>query len=151
LLAATPVSRWLLRWGRDLGYETVLIEDRVDRISPEHRLEAGSVVSSPAELPPRQPTDVVHSDHDAPSLPEHLAALVEAGARFVGVMGSRRHTARHIDALRSLDIGEADVARIRTPVGLDIGARSAEEIALSIIAGLVAAAAGRDGGWLDRR
>jgi xanthine/CO dehydrogenase XdhC/CoxF family maturation factor len=150
VLAATPVSRWLLRWGRDLGYETVLIEDRVDRISPEHRLETGSVVSSPTELTPRQPTDVVHSDHDAPSLPEHLSALVEAGARFVGVMGSRRHTARHIDALRSLDIGEADVARIRTPVGLDIGARSAEEIALSIIAGLVAAAAGRDGGWLDR-
>ena len=150
VLAATPVSRWLLRWGRDLGYETVLIEDREDRISPEHRLEAGSVVSSPAELAPRQPTDVVHTDHDAPSLPEHLAALVDS-ARFLGVMGSSRHTARHMDALRSLEIGEAEIAGIRTPVGLDIGARSAEEIALSILAGLVAAAAGRDGGWLDRR
>ncbi len=151
VLAATPVSRWLLRWGRDLGYETVLIEDRAARISPEHRLEAGSVVSSPAELTPRRPTDVVHTDHDAPSLPEHLSALVESGARFVGVMGSRRHTARHVDSLRSMAVTEADVARIRTPVGLDIGARSAEEIALSILAGLVAAAAGRDGGWLDRR
>jgi xanthine/CO dehydrogenase XdhC/CoxF family maturation factor len=93
----------------------------------------------------------VHTDHDAPSLPEHLSALVEGGVRFVGVMGSRRHTARHIDALRSLGTGEADIARIRTPVGLDIGARSAEEIALSILAGVVTAAAGRDGGWLDRR
>jgi xanthine dehydrogenase accessory factor len=150
VLAATPVARWLLRWGRDLGYETVLIEDRVARITPEHRAEARTVVSSPKELSPRHPTDVVHTDHDAPHLAEHLSALLDTEVRFVGVMGSRRHTARHLDALRSR-IDEAGVARVRTPVGLDIGARGSEEIALSILAGLVAAAAGRDGGWLDRR
>ncbi|HWC38144.1 MAG TPA: XdhC/CoxI family protein [Acidimicrobiales bacterium] len=150
VLGATPVARWLLRWGRDLGYETVLIEDRGARITPEHRAEAGSVLPSPKELSPRQPTDVVHTDHDAPELAEHLSVLLRAGARFVGVMGSRRHTAHHIEALRALGIGETDVTRIRTPVGLDIGARGAEEIALSILAGLVADPRGRDGGWLDR-
>jgi xanthine/CO dehydrogenase XdhC/CoxF family maturation factor len=149
VLGATPVARWLLRWGRDLGYETVLIENRGARISPEHRAEAGTVLASPKELSPRQPTDVVHTDHDAPELAEHLSVLLRTGARFVGVMGSRRHTAHHIDALRSLGIGETDLARIRTPIGLDIGARSAEEIALSILAGLVAAPSGRAGGWLD--
>jgi xanthine/CO dehydrogenase XdhC/CoxF family maturation factor len=148
VLSATPVARWLLRWGRDIGYETVLIEDRVGRISTEHRAEAGSVLASPKELSPRQPTDVVHTDHDAPDLAEHLSVLLEAGSRFVGVMGSRRHTARHIEALRSMGTDEADVARIHTPVGLDIGARTAEEIALSILAGLVAASSGRRGGWL---
>jgi xanthine/CO dehydrogenase XdhC/CoxF family maturation factor len=101
-------------------------------------------------LATRQPTDVVHTDHDAPDLADHLSVLLATGARFVGVMGSRRHTAQHIDALRSLGIAETDLARIRTPVGLDIGARSAEEIALSILAGLVAAPSGRAGGWLDR-
>lgn len=151
VLGATPVARWLLRWGRDLGYETVLIEDRLARITPEHRVEAGSVLASPKKLSPRHPTDVVHTDHDAPNLVEHLSVLLEADVRFLGVMGSRRHTARHIDALRAGGINEAVVARIRTPVGLDIGARSAEEIALSILAGLVAGHAGRDGGWLDRR
>jgi xanthine dehydrogenase accessory factor len=65
-------------------------------------------------------------------------------------MGSSRHAAHHIDALRSRGIGETDIARIRTPVGLDIGARSAEEIALSILARLVAEPRGRGGGWLDR-
>jgi xanthine dehydrogenase accessory factor len=45
---------------------------------------------------------------------------------------------------------DADLARIHSPVGLDIGARSAEEIALSILAGLVAARRAAGGGWLDR-
>jgi xanthine dehydrogenase accessory factor len=56
-----------------------------------------------------------------------------------------------MDRLRELGFGEADLARVRTPVGLDIGARSAEEIALSILAGLVAHRNGSSGGWLDHR
>ena len=42
-----------------------------------------------------------------------------------------------------------DLARIRSPLGLDLGGRSPQEIALSIAAGLVAARFGRDGGWMD--
>ena len=45
--------------------------------------------------------------------------------------------------------GDKDLARVRTPVGLDIGARTAEEIALSILAGIVADRHGAGGGWLD--
>ena len=65
-------------------------------------------------------------------------------------MGSVRHVSPHVEALRSMGFGDQDLARVRTPVGLDIGARSAEEIALAILAGLVAARRGRDGGWLDQ-
>ena len=43
-----------------------------------------------------------------------------------------------------------DLARIRSPLGLDLGGRDPEQIALSIAAGLVADSNGRDGGWLDR-
>jgi xanthine dehydrogenase accessory factor len=45
---------------------------------------------------------------------------------------------------------DADLARIRSPVGLDLGGRRPEEIALSIAAGLVAVEHGRDAGWMDR-
>ena len=80
-----------------------------------------------------------------------MAALLRTNAPFVGVMGSARHIGPHMDELRAMALTDDDLAGVRTPVGLDIGARSAEEIALSILAGVVAARRGREGGWLDRR
>lgn len=148
VLGATPVALWLLRWGRDLGYETVLVEPRAERVTAEHKEAAGRVVTSPDALELRGEVDGVHTDHDAPLVVEHLEALVRAGARFVGVMGSRRHAGPHLERLRELGVPDG---RVRTPVGLDLGARTPQEIALSILAGLIAARLGRSGGWLDEQ
>jgi xanthine dehydrogenase accessory factor len=49
-----------------------------------------------------------------------------------------------------MGFADDDLARVRSPVGLDIGARTPAEIALSIAAGLLAARTGKAGGWLDR-
>jgi xanthine dehydrogenase accessory factor len=65
-------------------------------------------------------------------------------------MGSRRHVGPHVESLRARGVSEGDLGRVRSPVGIDIGAKDEREIALSIAAGLVAARAGREGGWLDR-
>jgi molybdopterin adenylyltransferase len=151
VLGATPVAVWLLRWGRDLGYATVLVEPRAERVATEHKELADQVVADPESLDLPAEVDAVHTDHDAPRLAEHVGALVLGGARFVGVMGSSRHPSPHLDALRRLGLSEDQVAAIRSPVGIDIGSRSPQEIALSILAGLVAARSGRPGGWLDRR
>jgi xanthine dehydrogenase accessory factor len=70
--------------------------------------------------------------------------------RFIGVMGSRRHVGRYVEDLRAAGFADADLARIRSPLGLDLGGRGPEEVALSIAAGLVADRYGRQGGWLDR-
>jgi molybdopterin adenylyltransferase len=145
VLGATPVARWLLRWATDLGYVTVLVEPRSERVTTDHKEAAGRVVGSPEGLDVGEEFDVVHTDHDAPLVAEHVAALVEAGAGFAGVMGSRRHAGPHLERLRELGV---DVARVETPVGLDIGARTPQEIALSILAGLVARRTGRGGGSL---
>ena len=147
ILGATPVALWLLRWGRDLGYDTALVEPRSERVSAEHKEAAGRVAASPNELSLGPEVDAVHTDHDAPGLAEHVASLVRGGARFLGVMGSRRHTGPHRESLREMGL---DPAAVRSPVGLDIGARTPQEIAVSILAGLVAARTGRPGGWLDR-
>jgi xanthine dehydrogenase accessory factor len=66
------------------------------------------------------------------------------------MMSSRRHAAGHLQAVRDLGVPDDVVTRIHAPVGLDLGRKDAEGIALSIAAGIVAAAAERDGGWLDR-
>ncbi|HEX2031458.1 MAG TPA: molybdopterin-binding protein [Actinomycetota bacterium] len=151
VLGATPVALWLLRWGGDLGYETTLVESRPERVTPEHRAAAGSVLETVGDEVPAAELDAVHTDHDAPLVAEDVAALLRAGARFVGVMGSARHAGPHLEALREIGLSEEELARVRTPVGLDIGSRTPAEIALSILAGLLAARTGRDGRWLDDR
>jgi molybdopterin adenylyltransferase len=150
VLGATPVALWLLRWGRDLGYRTTLVEPRVERVTPEHKDAADHVTASPEGVAGLGGVDAVHTDHDAPDLASHVTSLLGSGARFVGVMGSRRHAGPHLEQVRALGVPEAAVARVRTPVGIDIGGRTPQEIALSILAGLVAARTGRPAGWLDR-
>jgi xanthine/CO dehydrogenase XdhC/CoxF family maturation factor len=66
------------------------------------------------------------------------------------MMSSRRHVPRHLDAVRAMGVPDDVIARIHAPVGLDLGRKDADGIALSIAAGIVADANGTDGGWLDR-
>jgi xanthine dehydrogenase accessory factor len=129
----------------------VLVEDRPERVTDAHRAAAGRVAESLEGVPLGPATDAVHTDHDAPGIAAQLAALLRGDTRFVGVMGSARHTAPHLDALRQLGCSEEEIAGLRTPVGLDLGARTPAEIALSVLAGLLAARTGRTGGWLDER
>jgi molybdenum cofactor synthesis domain-containing protein len=150
VLAASPVSLAVLHLARLLGYRTTLVESREDRITRAHRAMADRVVSSIDDAEVDGRTQAVHTDHDAPDIAEQLAALLKTKAPFIGVMGSRRHVSPHVERLRSMGFTDEDLARLRSPVGIDIGARTPQEIALSIAAGLIAARSGRDGGWLDR-
>jgi molybdopterin adenylyltransferase len=151
VLGATPVAAWLLRWAADVGYDTVLIEPRPERVTAEHKELAGRIAADPGAAELSGVVDAVHTDHDAPDVGPHVAALLRLPSRYVGVMGSARHAAPHLEALGRLGIAEEETVRVRTPVGLDLGARSPQEIALSILAELVAVRNGRDGGWLDRK
>jgi xanthine/CO dehydrogenase XdhC/CoxF family maturation factor len=151
VLGATPVAEHLLRGGAELGYATVLVEGRAERITPAHRAAAGRVEASVADLVLGPGVDAIHTDHDAPDIVTQLGPLLQGGVRFVGVMGSARHTAPHLEALRKAGCTDDELAALRTPVGLDLGARTPAEIALSILAGLLAARTGRTGGWLDKR
>jgi molybdenum cofactor synthesis domain-containing protein len=150
IFSATPVARALLRWAGELGFDPILVESRTDRVTPEHRA-AARVVASLDEVAVDAETVALHTDHDAPGVAESVAALLRSPARFVGVMGSLRHVGPHVVALRDMGFADEDITRIRTPVGIDLGARTTEEIALSILAGVVADRHDASGGWLDRR
>jgi len=146
VFAATPISRSLLRWAPELGFHTVFVETRASRLRDGDWPDA---VASLAELPESLGEDVyaVHTDHDAEDLVAALETLLPKQPRFVGLVGSGRHTGHHLDALRRKGVSEAVISRIQTPVGLDLGARTPAEIALSILAGLVAIRRGGRGGW----
>ena len=75
--------------------------------------------------------------------------MLRSPVRFIGVMGSKRHVGPYVETLRGMGFTNEEFARIRSPLGLDLGGKSPQEIALSIAAGLVAARTGRAGGRLD--
>ena len=130
VFANTPVGRALTRWAPEVGFHAQLVD---------------AAKELPADLPSE--LYVVHTNHDAPDLVDALEAVLPRNPRFIGLVGSRRHTGHHLEALREKGVAEDVIERIQTPVGLDIGARTPEEIALSILAGLVAVRRGAPGGW----
>ena len=150
VFSATPVALELLRAAAALGYDTALVEPREERITQEHRAVAGEVRGALDDATIDAATDAVHTDHDAPGVASTIAALLRSEARFIGIMGSRRHVAPFRQTLKEMGFDDDDLGRLRSPVGLDLGAKTPQEIALSILAGLMAARAGREGGWLDR-
>jgi molybdenum cofactor synthesis domain-containing protein len=145
IVSATDVARLLLEHLRAVGYEPLLVEPRRERLLAGERalaaLDDGAVIEGDV---------VLLTDHDAPGVTKALAAALRSPARFIGVMGSRRHVGPYVEELRALGFGDDELARIRSPLGLDLGGRRPEEIALSIAAGIVADAHERGGGWLDR-
>lgn len=80
-----------------------------------------------------------HEDVDGPA----IRAALAAGTAYVGAMGSRRTQARRREWLLANGVAEADLAELHAPVGLDIGADEPGEIAVSILAEMIAVRRGR--------
>jgi xanthine dehydrogenase accessory factor len=146
VVSATDVARSLRGELQRLGYEVLLVESRAERLGPGDEpnvatLDGLDLIASDV---------AVFTDHDAPDVVPALSILLRSTAGFIGAMGSRRHVAPYLAPLREKGFTDEELGRIRSPLGLDLGGRSAQEIALSIAAGIVAARSGHDGGWLDR-
>jgi xanthine dehydrogenase accessory factor len=72
-----------------------------------------------------------------------LEVALRAGCRFIGQIGGRRTQRLRREGLADLGIEKSDIARVRGPVGLDIGSDTPEEIALAILAEIVAVQHGK--------
>ena len=142
LVFASPVADELAVLAARLGWTTVLLDPDPSRLDATPCLAVASVPA--AQL--TADDDVVLCDHGRDELGDVLAEVLAGPSRWVGVMGSLRHTAPHVDALRARGLPEASIARVHRPIGLDIGSHTPPEIALSTLAGLVADRNGRTGG-----
>jgi len=116
----TPIAAALLRLGPELGLEAV----------PGRGDDSGSPVPTAEDLA----LVVAAHGRDERAI---LRAALELGLRYVGLVASRKRGAAVLDALREDGVAEDLLERIDTPAGLDIGARSPAEIALSILASIV--------------
>jgi xanthine dehydrogenase accessory factor len=93
---------------------------------------------------------VVTSHHEGVDGPA-IAAALDADVSYVGAMGSRATQARRRAWMLDHGVGEEDLARLHAPVGLDIGADTPAEIAVSVVAEIIGARRGVSGGSLSDR
>jgi xanthine dehydrogenase accessory factor len=150
---AGHVGSALARLGSFLGYNTTLIDDRADFVSPDKFTETQIelVIAQHWSTSVQQSIGsgkgvavaVVTRGHNQDE--ECMQAVMEVNVDYVGLIGSKRRTNIVIENLRRQGIGEDQLQRIRAPIGLDIGAVTPEEVALAIIAEIVAERHGRKG------
>jgi xanthine/CO dehydrogenase XdhC/CoxF family maturation factor len=102
------------------------------------------------EHPLTEADALVLCDHDAPQADALLRLALEGTAGYVAMLGSRRRAEHVFSSLEGTTPPEA-LARLRVPAGLDTGGKAPGEIALSVVAEIVAVSFGRDGGPMKAR
>ena len=142
IVGAVHISQALAPMARALDYDVTVVDPRTAFASPERFADVPLIAEWPdVALPPLNVdhyTAFVAVTHD-PKIDD--PALLHAFARdcfYIGALGSRKTHAKRAERLRALGASEADIARIRAPIGLDIGAVSPAEIAVSIMAEITA-------------
>jgi xanthine dehydrogenase accessory factor len=156
LVGATHIAVSLCRMAKEVGFQVILIDPRTafargdrfrdaDEVSHEWPVDVldGALLNADAY--------VLTLTHDVKFDLPTLARALESDVRYIGALGSRRTHAKRLEALRAQGFGDEVLARIKTPVGLDLGGRRPEEIALAILAEMVATRYERSGGSLSAR
>jgi xanthine dehydrogenase accessory factor len=127
-----------------IGFRVVVIDDREEFASRKRFPRAGQVVVASVADAFRQ-LQIDESGYVVAVTRGHamdedvVAEALRTTARYIGMIGSRRKVAGVLERLRGRGFSEADLARLHSPIGLDIGADTVEEIAVSIAAELVSA------------
>jgi xanthine dehydrogenase accessory factor len=154
---AGHVGASLARLAAFAGYHTTLIDDRVEFLSrerfPEEKIDLfvakdwGSAVGEVVGNGRGVSVAVVTRGHNEDEQCMH--AVVQANPDYVGLIGSKRRTSIVIERLREAGISDEQLKNIHAPIGLDIGAVTPEEVALAIMAEIVAERRGGTGAPLS--
>ncbi len=143
IIGAVHIAAALVIFAHELGYKTIVIDPRSAFLTRERFPQADELINTwPQEILPK--LNLVYSDcisvlsHDekidVPALYESLKSPV----RYIGVLGSMKTRNERFNALKGEGITDQELERIHAPIGLNIGALEPEEIALSIIAEIIA-------------
>lgn len=143
----------MTHFGKLLGFHVTVVDGR-GRFATRERFPHADelIVEWPDDVIPRLTIDamtyVVILTHDPKFDIPALKALSTTKPRYIGAMGSRETRRQHMDELRAQGVPAEFLKTVYGPVGLDLGGRSPEEMALAIIAQIVAVRYGRSGGHL---
>jgi xanthine dehydrogenase accessory factor len=150
VFGAVDFTAALVRVAKVLGYRVTVCDAREVFATRARFPQADEVVVDwPDRLLGRVGTSLTPRDavcvltHDAKFDVPALVAALATDVGYIGAMGSRRTHADRVVRLREAGVDDAGLARIRAPIGLDVGARTPEETAVSICAEIIAQRTGR--------
>ncbi len=143
IVGAVHIAQGLTPIARLAGYEVVVVDPRSAFATPERFPDCEVIAQWPQDVFATRPLDrytaLVVMSH-VPDIDDvGIKAALASECFYVGALGSRKTNAARLDRLRAQNIPEPALARIHAPVGLDIGAFGATEIAIAIIAEVIAA------------
>lgn len=156
LIGAGHVAVPLAEMARMLRFRTIVFDDRAEYANRDRFPQADEVLVEEFEpglrsldITPNTWIIIATRSHESDAAA--LRAVVESPAAYIGLLGSRRKVSLIFKALREEGVREERLARVYAPVGLDLGAETPEEIALSIMAEILMVRRGGKGQPLSAR
>ena len=143
VIGAVHISQALAPMAAIAGFDMTVIDPRTAFATEERFGNVELLAEWPDEVLERAPLDAYTAlaavTHDPKIDDFPLKSALEAGCFYVGALGSRKTHAKRVERLKALGLDEAQIGRIASPIGLDIGASSPAEIAIAILAEVIAA------------
>jgi xanthine dehydrogenase accessory factor len=143
MIGAVHISQALTPIAKIAGLDVTIIDPRTAFATQERFPDAPVIAEWPDAALDRAPLDrytaIALLTHDPKIDDLALVRALNAECFYIGALGSRKTHSKRLERMRGQGFGEAALARIRAPIGLDIGAVSPAEIAVSIIGEIVAA------------
>lgn len=143
MIGAVHISQALAPMARIAGFDVEIVDPRTAFATPERFPDMALSAEWPEDVLKGRPLDAYTAlaalTHD-PKIDDYpLQAALRAGCFYVGALGSRKTHARRVERLVAAGLSEAQVALIRAPIGLPIGAASPAEIAVAVLAEVIGA------------
>lgn len=142
IIGAVHIAIPLVTFANVLGFETLVLDARSafatqERFRHADQLIIGWPADTLATMALDEATYMVFLTHDEKIDNPALAIALQSRTRYIGALGSRKTHAKRVEALLEMGVAERAIPRIHAPIGLNIGARKPEEIAVAIIGEIV--------------
>jgi xanthine dehydrogenase accessory factor len=143
VIGAVHISQALAPMAKVAGFDMTVIDPRTAFATAERFPDVPVLAEWPDAALPKVGLDAFTAlaalTHDPKIDDLPLTAALAQNCFYVGALGSRKTHARRLDRLREAGVGDAALARIRAPIGVDIAAQSPAEIAVAILAEVIGA------------